>query len=78
MLAGLTFLAPLALAALIVLPALYFLLRLTPPPPRRRRWHRASPRPSSATRCPRHHHGQHDDGHDGRDARTDLGHGHLP
>jgi hypothetical protein len=35
MLAGLTFLAPLALAALIVLPALYFLLRLTPPPPRR-------------------------------------------
>lgn len=35
MIAGLSFLAPLALVALVVLPALYFLLRLTPPPPRR-------------------------------------------
>ena len=32
---GLTFAAPLALAALIGLPALWFLLRVTPPRPRR-------------------------------------------
>ena len=32
---ALVFAAPLALVALIALPALYFLLRLTPPPPRR-------------------------------------------
>ena len=31
----LTFAAPLALAALIALPALWFLLRVTPPRPRR-------------------------------------------
>jgi hypothetical protein len=35
MIAGLSFLAPLALIALVALPALYFLLRITPPPPRR-------------------------------------------
>ena len=35
MIGGLSFLAPFALIALIALPALYFLLRITPPPPRR-------------------------------------------
>jgi hypothetical protein len=35
MIAGLSFLAPFTLIALVALPALYFLLRITPPPPRR-------------------------------------------
>lgn len=35
MIAGLSFLAPFALIALVALPALYFLLKITPPPPRR-------------------------------------------
>ncbi|KAF0231395.1 MAG: hypothetical protein FD175_696 [Beijerinckiaceae bacterium] len=35
MISGLTFLAPFALIALVALPALYFLLKITPPPPRR-------------------------------------------
>lgn len=35
MIAGLSFLAPFALFALIALPALYLLLRISPPPPRR-------------------------------------------
>ncbi len=35
MIAGLSFLAPFALIALVALPALLFLLRITPPPPRR-------------------------------------------
>lgn len=35
MIAGLSFLAPFALVALVALPALWFLLRITPPPPRR-------------------------------------------
>lgn len=35
MIAGLSFLAPFALIALAALPALYFLLKITPPPPRR-------------------------------------------
>lgn len=35
MIAGLTFLYPLALLPLLALPLLYFLLRITPPPPRR-------------------------------------------
>ncbi len=35
MMAGLSFLAPLALIALVALPAILFLLRITPPPPRR-------------------------------------------
>jgi hypothetical protein len=35
MIAGLSFLAPLALIALVALPAILFLLRITPPPPRR-------------------------------------------
>lgn len=35
MIPGLVFSAPLALAALVLLPALYYLLRVTPPPPRR-------------------------------------------
>lgn len=35
MIAGLSFAAPLALAALVLLPALWYLLRVTPPPPQR-------------------------------------------
>lgn len=35
MIPGLVFAAPLALAALVLLPALYYLLRVTPPPPLR-------------------------------------------